>query len=203
MYTDGVSEAQGKRRGRPPAGEPSARERLLLAAALLTYERGIEATGVDAIARQAGVTKRTLYQHFRSKDELVAASLAMRNDPLVAALRATVEKRIARGVKPVDALFRALARVFATDGYRGCAFQNAGLELADPEHPVHPVVQSHLDARAELIADLCRAEGVEDPAMHDAVRLLAEGAFVISATERDPAVAERAGRAARAMISAR
>ena len=197
-----MSEAQ-PRRGRPPAGEPSARDRLLFAAAVLTYEGGIDATGVDAIARRAGVTKRTLYQHFRSKDELVAASLAMRDDPMVAALRAAVEKRVARGVKPVDALFRALARVFASEGYRGCAFQNAGMEVADRDHPVHPVVRSHLEGRRKLVAELCAAEGVDDPDVQEAVRLLAEGAFVVSATHRDPAVAERAGRAARAIIPAR
>lgn len=189
-----------RRRGRPPAGEPSARDRLLLTTALLTYTGGIDATGVDAIARGAGVTKRTLYQHFRSKDELVGAALALRDDPAIASLRAAVERRVARGTKPVDALFRALARVFASEGYRGCAFQNAGLEVADPEHPVHPVVRSHLDGRRQLVAELCRAEGVDDPEVHEAVRLLMEGAFVLSATERDAGVAERAGRAARRIL---
>ncbi|MFT8180979.1 helix-turn-helix domain-containing protein, partial [Mycobacteroides chelonae] len=65
-----------------------ARERLLEAAAQLTYLNGIDVTGVDAIAKQAGVTKRTLYQHFRSKDELVAAALQARDEPTIAGLRA-------------------------------------------------------------------------------------------------------------------
>jgi AcrR family transcriptional regulator len=180
----------------------TARERLLAAAALLTYTGGIEATGVDAIARAAGVTKRTLYQHFRSKDELVAASLAMRDAPAIAALRGAVERRVARGARPVDALFRALGRLFESDGYRGCAFVNAGLEMTDPAHPVHPVARSHTDARGALVAELCRAEGVDDPAVHDAVRLIAEGAFAMSVVHRDASVAERAGAAARRLLDA-
>ena len=59
-----------------------ARERLLRATSELIYADGIEATGVDAIATHAGVTKRTLYQHFRSKDQLVGAALASANTPL-------------------------------------------------------------------------------------------------------------------------
>jgi AcrR family transcriptional regulator len=180
--------------------QPPARDRLLAATALLTYTRGIEATGVDAIAREAGVTKRTLYQHFRSKNELVGAALELRDEPALQALRTAVDRRVAKGAKPVDALFTTLGRLFAGDAYRGCAFVNAALEVADPDHPVHPVARRHTDGRAALVAELCRAEGVDDPGIHEAVRLLVEGAFVISATHRDPAVAQRAGDAARRLL---
>lgn len=180
--------------------QPPARERLLHAAALLTYTGGIEATGVDAIARTAGVTKRTLYQHFRSKDELVGAALELRDQPALDALRTAVDRRVSRGAKPVDALFTTLAKLFGGDAYRGCAFQNAGLEVADPAHPVHPVTRSHIDGRAALVADLCREEGVDDPEVHEAVRLIVEGAFVVSATQRDAAVAARAAKAARRVL---
>lgn len=180
--------------------QPPARDRLLHAAALLTYIGGIEATGVDAIARTAGVTKRTLYQHFRSKDELVGAALELRDQPALDSLRAAIDRRIARGAEPVDALFTTLAKVFSGDGYRGCAFLNASLEVADQEHPVHPVARSHVDGRAALVVDLCRREGVDDPDVHEAIRLILEGAFVVSATLRDATTAERAGRAARAVV---
>lgn len=182
------------------AAQPPARERLLHAVALLTYTGGIEATGVDAIARTAGVTKRTLYQHFRSKDELVGAALAMRDRPAIESLRAAIERRIARGAEPVDALFATLGKVFASDGYRGCAFLNASLEVADAEHPVHPVARGHVDGRAALVEELCRREGVDDPDVHEAVRLIVEGAFVVSATQRDAKTAQRAGAAARAVL---
>ncbi len=61
------------------------RDRLVAAASTLFYQQGIRAVGVDAIAAKAGVTKRTLYYHFASKDELVAAYLAVRDAPNLAA----------------------------------------------------------------------------------------------------------------------
>lgn len=186
-----------------PGAQPSARERLLRATAELTYAGGIEATGVDAIARAAGVTKRTLYQHFRSKDELVGAALALRDAPALEGLRAAVERRVARGDRPVDALFAVLGRVFAAEGYRGCAFVNASLEVADAAHPVHAVTRSQLSGRAALVADLCRAEGVVEPSVIEGVRLLVEGAFVLSAAGGDPEAAARAGLAARRLVDSR
>ncbi len=186
-----------------PGAQSPARERLLLAAAELTYAGGIEATGVDAIARAAGVTKRTLYQHFRSKDELIGAALAMRDAPALEGLRAAVERQVARGQRPVDALFAVLGRVFAADGYRGCAFVNASLEVGDAEHPVHAVTRTHLSGRAALVADVCAAEGVSDPSVVEGVRLLVEGAFVLSAAGGDGGAASRAGLAARRLVDGR
>jgi len=178
------------------------RERLLVATAQLTYAGGIEATGVDAIAKRARVTKRTLYQQFGSKAALVAEALRVRDEPAIGVLRAAVERRVARGSKPVDALFLVLARLFAREEYRGCAFVRATLEVADPEHPVHRVAAAHVDARGALVHELVAAEGVADEAVAEGVRLLVEGAFTVSAARRDPGAAEWAGRAARALLAA-
>jgi len=180
----------------------SARERLLEATAELIYGGGIEATGVDAIARSAGVTKRTLYQHFGSKDELVGAALAAKDAGAITALRSAVERRIAKGERPVAALFAVLRRVFSQGGYEGCAFLNAGLEMHNPEHPVRRAVRSHTDARRALVADLVRAEGIDDEATIDAISFIAEGAFALSASRRDPSVAARAASAARVVMDA-
>jgi AcrR family transcriptional regulator len=177
-----------------------ARDRLLVATAQLTYERGVEATGVDAIAKRAGVTKRTLYQRFGSKAALVAEALRVRDEPAIGVLRAAVERRIARGSRPVDALFAVLTRLFAREDYRGCAFVRATLEVADPEHPLHAVAAAHVEGRRALVHELVRAEGVEDDAVAEGVLLLVEGAFTISAARADPGAAERAGRAARALL---
>lgn len=180
---------------------PPPRERLLRAAAELTYTNGIDATGVDAIVNAAGVTKRTLYQHFRSKDDLVAAALQARDESTIAGLRAAVDRGIARGAAPIAALFAVLTRTFADPAFRGCAFVNAGLEMHDEDHPVRPVVRSHTDARRALIADLVRAEGVDDDSTADAIALLVEGAFAVGAARREPAAIKRAARAADRVIT--
>lgn len=184
----------------PNAKTPPARERLLRATAELTYANGIEATGVDAIANHAGVTKRTLYQHFRSKDELVGAALAAVDEPTIEGLRAAIDRRIAKGARPVAALFAVLERTFALADFRGCAFLNAGLEMRDAEHPVRVAVRSHTDARRALVADLVRAEGVDDQGTIDAVSLLVEGAFAVGASRREPSTATRAASAAQRVL---
>jgi AcrR family transcriptional regulator len=184
-----------------PSSDPRpARQRLLDAAAELTYSGGIEATGVDAIAARAGVTKRTLYQHFRSKDELVGAALASADGAAMATLRSAAERRMAKGDRPVEALFVVLARLFASPDFQGCGFLNAGLEMHDRDHPVRGAVRSHTDARRALVAELVRAEGIDDPPTADAVSFIVEGAFALGASRRDPATVAQAGRAAQSVV---
>src|SRR5919204_3033649 len=72
---------------------PNAHDSLLAATSELTYARGITATGVDAIAEQAGVTKRTLYQHFGSKDRLVAEALSDRSRRALLVLETNARRR--------------------------------------------------------------------------------------------------------------
>jgi AcrR family transcriptional regulator len=184
-----------------PGTPPAARARLLQAAAQLTYTYGIDTTGVDAIAKEAGVTKRTLYQHFRSKDELVAAALQACDEQTIAGLRAAVDRRISRGARPIAALFSVLTRTFADPAFRGCAFLNAGLEMHADDHPVRSVVRSHTDARRDVVADLVRAEGIDDDLTADAIALLVEGAFAAGAARRDTTVVKRAAHAAERVLS--
>ncbi len=176
----------------------SARDRLLLAAAELTYEQGITATGVDAIAERAGVTKRTLYVRFGSKDALVAEALRMRHEPMVALLRDKTLRRAQRADRaPALAYFDVLERLFASDGWRGCAFLNASAEIGDPDHPLHGVVAEHLAGRRALVADLLADRSDLAPA----VALLAEGAFAVSAVVRGPASARDARAAAQRLLT--
>jgi AcrR family transcriptional regulator len=182
--------------------EPSARERLLAATAELTYLGGIEATGVDAISRAAGVTKRTLYQHFRSKDELVAASLQVRDAPAIDALRRASVKRAQRdGCPPVLALFDAIGAVLEGPGIRGCAFLNASLELGGAGHPAGQTARAHLSARRELVGELLAISHPEsDPELVDELILLVDGTFAVATSRRDPTAAQHAKRAAARLI---
>jgi AcrR family transcriptional regulator len=184
------------------ATKPPARERLLAATAELTYLGGIEATGVDAISSAAGVTKRTLYQHFRSKDDLVAASLQARDAPAIAALRRAALKRAQReACPPVLALFDAIGAVLEGPGARGCAFLNASLELGDADHPAGQAARAHLHARRELVGELLAVSHPEpDPELIDELVLLVDGAFAVAASRRDPAAARHARRAAARLI---
>ena len=168
-----------------------ARERLLDAAEALFYERGIAATGVDAVLRRAGVAPATLYAHFAGKDHLVAAYLQRRHERW----RAVWDEALARCGD--DATARALSVFDALEAFagppsalRGCAFLAAAIEVVDLDHPARP----WLEADTRLLMDRVRALAAGTGAAHpDALAaellLLYDGALAARA-RRAAATAE-------------
>jgi len=129
------------------------RERLLDAAETLFYRDGVGRTGVDAVLAEAGVSPATLYAHFGSKDQLVAAYLARRLERWrIAWEQAIAEQSSAEG--RLLAVFDALHRLRADQpAARGCAFIATAAEL--PGHPALHVVAAdtaHLRARLRTLA---------------------------------------------------
>src|ERR1700752_2682451 len=120
------------------------RERIISAASKLFYSEGIRAVSVDAVADKAGLTKRTLYYHFRSKDDLVAAYLAARDQPNLALFKQWFTE--ADGALPakVQAIFRHLARSASHPKWKGCGFLRTSAELANlPGHPAIKIGAAH------------------------------------------------------------
>lgn len=156
-----------------PAGR-----RVLAAAEELFYDRGITAVGVDLIAEHSGVTKRTLYNQFGSKDHLVTTYLAERDQRWRSVVRAAVDACD----DPLDAVtapFDAL-QIWGETNTRGCAFLNALAELPDPSHPAHRIAASQKHWLLDLFRDLATAAGCADPTLL-ATRLLVlhEGALAM------------------------
>ncbi|WP_239590256.1 TetR/AcrR family transcriptional regulator [Streptomyces aureoverticillatus] len=133
---------------------PGAR-RVLEAAGRLFYERGIHAVGVDLIAAEAGVTKKTLYDRFGSKDQIVVEYLADRDERWRAFLAARLEH--ARAPKSrVLAVFDA-SRDWAEQSLpRGCSMINAHAEITDPAHPAYAVITGQKAWMLALFTDLAR-----------------------------------------------
>ncbi|HEY2206474.1 MAG TPA: TetR/AcrR family transcriptional regulator [Pseudonocardia sp.] len=155
---------------------PGAR-RVLEAAGTLFYERGIHAVGVDTLAAAAGVTKKTLYDRFGSKDQIVLAYLADREQRW----RAFLDEWLA-GVPAAErplAVFDASARWAAERSPRGCSFVNARAELPDPAHPAFALID---EAKRHLLArfgELAARAGHRDPERIGAeLFVLHEGALV-------------------------
>lgn len=140
-----------------PAGR-----RIVAAAEELFYQRGITAVGVDLIAEHSGVTKRTLYNRFGSKDHLVAVYLAERDRRWRALVRDTVDAS-ATPAEAVTAPFEAL-RIWSAANTRGCAFINALAELPDTAHPAHRVAAEQKRWLLDLFEELAAAAGCPDPA---------------------------------------
>jgi AcrR family transcriptional regulator len=138
--------------GPVPAAGTGPRDRLLDAAADLFYREGT-GTGIDALCRAAGVSKRSMYQLFASKDEVLAAALERRRPGLEAwLLPGPGEPAGARA--RILYVFERLAEAAHSAEYRGCPFLAVQVELKDPGHPGSVVA-----ARSkERMADFFRAE---------------------------------------------
>ena len=153
--------------------------RILDTASALFYERGIRAVGVDLIADEAGTTKKTLYDRFGSKDELVAAYLARRADRWVTFLTDHLAHRAPDpGPRRVLAVVDALEeRLRGQD--RGCAFVNAYAEIGGTDHPANAVIREDKRYMRALFVRLVDEAGIPDPEVVGAhVHLLYEGAIV-------------------------
>ena len=112
------------------------KRRIIDAAYELFYKDGFARAGVDAIAERAGVTKRTLYQHFDSKDALVAAVLDIQHELALTRIRAWAERASGDPVAVVDSLFAGFADWSKQRGWRGSGFTRAAMEYAaSPGHP--------------------------------------------------------------------
>src|SRR5205809_130075 len=103
------------------------RERILETTDRLFYGQGIRAIGVDTVAAEIGISKRTLYNYFPSKDDLIVAYLMRRIRPPAVSDAPPGEQILGN--------FDRLERSFARGGFRGCPFVNAVAELAEPSHP--------------------------------------------------------------------
>lgn len=181
------------------SGEHAPGARILDAAERLFYAHGIQAIGVDRVALEAQVSKRTLYKHFASKDELVAACLQRRADALL-------KPGSSDAMANLMSVFDRLARTVEHERFRGCPFVNAVAELGgSAEHAAAvKVAREYKRARLGWFEEQLRALGVAAPeALAAQLMILVEGATAASLVRGgDPQMATRARDAARVLLSA-
>ncbi|WCO67635.1 TetR/AcrR family transcriptional regulator [Iamia majanohamensis] len=180
---------------------PSKREDVLEAADHCFYEHGIAATGVDAIAEAAGVSKRTLYNHFPSKDDLLEHYLSWREERW----RRRLDEALDGVEDPVDRILVYFDVYFASlegDAFRGCAFINAAAELPDDSPGLAVIVASKERVRADVAALLAEA-GHPDPGPTSlAVATLLEGGCAVGGIRRSADQLPALKDAARALATA-
>ncbi|GHH15804.1 TetR/AcrR family transcriptional regulator [Streptomyces lanatus] len=156
-----------------------AARRVLEAAERLFYERGIHAVGVDLIAAEAGVTKKTLYDRFGSKERIVVEYLTARDERWRAFLAPYLD---AEGMTPrerVLAVFDASRAWSAEHGSKGCSMVNAHAEISDPAHPAFPVIAGQKEWMLALFTRLAGAVALDDAdRLGRTLLLLHEGALV-------------------------
>ncbi len=175
----------------PPAGD--ARERLLTAAYELFARHGVQAVGIDAIIERSGVARQTMYRHFGSKQELVLAFLARREqlwtrDWLAAEVRGRTEDPRER----LLAIFDVFDAWFHSGAFDGCSFINVMLEHPDERHPLHRAAVEHLEHIRDFLIELAAAAGIAEPeAFARQWHILMKGS-IVAAGEGDREAALRA-----------
>jgi AcrR family transcriptional regulator len=179
------------------------REQIIQAAAALFYGEGIRSTSVDAIAEKAGVTKRTLYYHFPSKDDLIAAYLAARDEPVFARQAAWLNETKGDLPEQVLGLFENLAQAMNTPRWKGCGFIRAAAELAGtPGHPALKIGSAHKKRVEAWLEGRIAEKALSEPALRARqVMILLDGAAAQVLIHRDPAYARAAGQAAAALVT--
>jgi AcrR family transcriptional regulator len=177
------------------AAKETMQERILETAGRLFYGQGIRAVGVDTIAAEIGISKRTLYNYFPSKDQLIVAYLSRQWVPIRESDRPLLEQ--------ILRIFDWLERWFATDTFRGCPFVNAVAELGDARHPGTKMAVAFKEQRRLWLRDALAQMDVADPdTLATQVAILAEGAIIAALVRGDPGMARAAKSAARVLLTA-
>jgi AcrR family transcriptional regulator len=170
------------------------RQRLLDAAGELFYRLGSAAVGVDLVSKAAGVSKRTLYQQFGSKDQLIAASLDANGESILGLYLPDADSDDPPREKML-ATFDRLRQLGSTPGFRGCPFINTSVELADPEHPARPVASAYKLRIRDYFARQAELGHASDPQLlADQLAIVFDGAIVqaVSGTSAHPGAARAA-----------
>lgn len=180
------------------------RERIIAAANKLFYSDGIKSVSLDAVAARAGLTKRTLYYHFKSKDDLVAAYLAARDQPNLALFKRWFAEAGGGLPDKVDAIFRNLARSARHPKWKGCGFLRTSAELANlPGHPAIRIGAAHKKKFEDWLRVTFEGEGIGNASLlARQILLLLDGSFAVVLLHRDASYMETAGEAARSLTRA-
>ena len=174
--------------------KPAMKKRILETADRLFYLQGIRAVGVDTIAAEIGISKRTLYNHFPSKDELISAYL----------MRRFVQPRTSDKppAEQILATFDSLERRFASKDFRGCPFVNAVAELSAGDRSVKKIAIAFKESRRVWFRDFLLQLGAPDAdGLATQLTLLVDGSIAQDLVRDDPGMARAAKAAAQVLLA--
>lgn len=188
-----------------PRSADATRQRILNAAYAQFYRKGFARVGVDEVAEAAKVTKRTLYYHFDSKDELLAAVLDAQHVLAMNTFRSWADRLEGDADEIVTRLFAELSKWSAKPRFSGSGFTRLAMELADlPGHPARAAAKRHKGLIEAQLAEMLATSKVSKPAeTAREIVLLLEGATNLILIHGDRGYADAATRAAKALLTIR
>lgn len=168
-------------------------ERILETADRLFYRQGIRAVGVDTIADEIGISKRTLYNYYPSKDALIAAYMSRRLVTLEISGRPPLDQ--------ILGVFDGLERSVTSKRFRGCAFVNAVAELGEGVPEAHKLAVTFKENRRLWFRELLSRLAVEDKdRLATQIAILLDGAIATALVRGDSAMISAAKEAAALLI---
>jgi len=162
----------------------------------LFYRQGFHASGVEQLSQVAGVTKKTLYRHFPSKEHLVEAALRLRDAQFMAKMQAAMEPT-PDAQRPL-AYIDFIAAWVREPEFHGCAFINAAAEYAEAGEPPHVLARQHKEQVLAYLEEVCTRAGLRQP-LAAARQLFLVGEGLIVACQVG-GVQQEMGESARGMV---
>jgi len=178
---------------------PSRRDDLIDAAMRVFYKHGFHATSLDDIQKEGGISRMTLYNHFKSKDELVVAAMRRRDEIFRNSLMKFVDAKAKAPREKLLAVFDFHEDWFTGNAFCGCMFINASAEFSAADSAPRRLAAEHKQEIVRYLRDLCESAGFADPAnIAEQLNILLEGAIVtarvvgqVSDGGKDPGAAAR------------
>ncbi len=179
----------------------SKREQIILSAMALFDEHGFHATGIDRIVAAADVSKKTLYHHFRTKDELILAVLQYKDSIARNAMMKAVDDRYSTAVEKLLGIYELAGEWFQDEKFFGCLYMSAAGEFPDSGSAIRHACREHKLQLKAWFRQLCENAGLDDAdRLSDSLFMLYEGATVTAQVTGDSDAAARAMETARLLL---
>ena len=179
------------------------REKVLQTACALFYQHGVRAVGVDLVVEKAGVAKTSLYRHFATKDDLIAAFLEREDADFWGTWDRVAGRHADDAAAELDAHLAWIGERAGRANYRGCPQINVAAEFPEPDHPARKVAAAHKCEMRRRLKDISQRLGVSRPdELAGQLSLLINGAFVSSQIFKPGEATPLLRRTARALINA-
>jgi AcrR family transcriptional regulator len=147
----------------------------------LFYARGVHEVGMDELVRETGLGKATVYRLYPSKDALVGAYLQHLKAKILDLIDGEIAAHDDQPAAAIVAVFEAIDRDVARPSFRGCPFNNASIEFADPGHPARVAAREYREGLHDRLRVLARRVRPEEPALGDHLALLIDGIYTSGA----------------------
>jgi AcrR family transcriptional regulator len=188
--------------------QASKREYLIETAMGLFCREGFRTTSINKILAEAGVSRATLYKHFKSKEDLLLAALRRRDEEFRVCFQNAVDSRVRKPQDQLLVIFDVLddwfrGKAFPEIRFSGCPLINACVEFGENSVPAYSIAAEHNKLMLDYVTGIAEQARADDPnKLARQLMLLTEGTIVTAHVSSDPDAGHRAKRIAANLINA-